>query len=329
MKYMVQARGLTRHFKVKKDIVEAVRGIDLDVREGELVTFLGPNGAGKSTFIKMLTTLLPPTAGSASIVGYDVVNHPASVRQHIGYVGQGNGAGHNYRVRDELVIQGLCYGLSRAESNQRSDQLLEALDLQALAKRTVSTLSGGQMRRLDVAIGLVHRPSLLFLDEPSTGLDPHSRANLWEHILKLRQQYGITIFLTTHYLDEADAMAERVIVIDHGQIIADDTPTKLKDRLSGDNIIISTDKADELMPIASMFHQITGDQPDINHETLTINQRILNGTRVLPELLKKIDSANLTIQTVEIKRPTLDDVFLSLTGRSIREDNTVSQEVKE
>jgi ABC-2 type transport system ATP-binding protein len=199
-----------------------VRGIDLDVQAGELVAFLGPNGAGKSTSLRMLTTLLLPTSGTATVAGRDILTDPAGVRQRIGYVGQGTGGGQGHRVLDELITQGQCYGLSLAESRKRAAELMASLELEPLAKRTVSTLSGGQKRRLDVALGLVHSPELLFLDEPSTGLDPHNRANLWEHIMRLREEHGTTIFLTTHYLEEADTMAERVLVIDHGKVIADD-----------------------------------------------------------------------------------------------------------
>jgi ABC-2 type transport system ATP-binding protein len=226
---MISAQGLTRTFRVDSTTtVEAVRGIDLEVGEGELVAFLGPNGAGKSTTLRMLTTLLPPTSGRATVAGFDIARDCGEVRRRIGYVGQGDGAGHMQRTRDELVMQGRCYGLSAAASRHRADELLEQLQLTEQAGQKVMTLSGGQRRRLDVALGLVHRPALLFLDEPSTGLDPQNRANLWHHILRLREETGMTIFLTTHYLDEADAMAERVMVMDRGEVIADDTPAGLK-----------------------------------------------------------------------------------------------------
>lgn len=166
----------------------------------------------------MLSTLLSPSAGSAKVAGVSVTDDPIEVRRRIGYVGQGNGAGHFHRVRDELVSQGRAYGMADSGARARADELLETLDLSGLATRTVSTLSGGQRRRLDIAMGLVNRPGLLFLDEPSTGMDPHNRANLWEHILRLRRETGTTLVLTTHYLEEADSMAERVVVIDHGRI---------------------------------------------------------------------------------------------------------------
>jgi ABC-2 type transport system ATP-binding protein len=311
---------LTRHFKVKKQVVEAVRGLDLDVAEGELVAFLGPNGAGKSTSLRMLTTLLPPTAGEATIAGHDVRSDPAAVRRKIGYVGQGNGAGPYFRVRDEVMTQGRCYGFSRAESRRRADELLSTLDLQELAARTAGSLSGGQRRRLDIALGLVHRPALLFLDEPSSGLDPQNRANLWEHILRLRNESGTTVFLTTHYLEEADTKAERVVVIDHGRVIADNTAERLKADLAGDRITISvsdTVRAAEIAERIPLARNVVVD-------AATVRLRVPGGNAVLPVLLRTLDAAGVTVLTAEVRRPTLDDVFLALTGRSLRESEGVA-----
>ncbi len=234
---MIETRGLTKHFKD----VRAVDGIDLHVARGELVALLGPNGAGKSTTLRMLTTLIPPTAGTASVAGFDVVRQQRDVRLRIGYIGQGNGAGHSQRGRDELISQGRSYGLSVRDARNRADELIDSLGLGEVADRTVSTLSGGQRRRLDIAMGLIHEPELLFLDEPSTGLDPQNRANLQEHILSLRGRHETTIVLTTHYLDEADSMAERVIVVDNGRIIADDSPARLKAEHVGDHITLGFD----------------------------------------------------------------------------------------
>src|SRR3954468_18114777 len=229
---MIETRGLTKHFKD----VRAVDGIDLTVARGELVALLGPNGAGKSTTLRMLTTLIPPTSGTANVAGFDVVRRQREVRQRIGYIGQGNGAGHSQRGRDELVSQGRAYGMSVRDARRRAAELIDSLDLAEVADRTVAPLSGGQRRRLDIAMGLIHSPALLFLDEPSTGLDPQNRANLQEHILRLRAEHGTTIVLTTHYLDEADSMTERVIVVDHGRIIAHDPPARLKAEHVGDTI---------------------------------------------------------------------------------------------
>src|SRR3954453_14250670 len=238
---VIETRALTKHFKN----VKAVDGIDLTVRPGELVALLGPNGAGKSTTLRMLTTLIPPTSGRATVAGFDVVTRQRDVRQRIGYIGQGNGAGHSQRGRDELISQGRAYGMRIPAARRRAAELIDSLGLTEVADRTVSTLSGGERRRLDIAMGLIHAPELLFLDEPSTGLDPQNRANLQEHILRLRAQHETTTLLTTHYPDEADSMAERVIVVDHGRIIADDTPARLKAEHVGDTIRLGFDSEAE------------------------------------------------------------------------------------
>ena len=312
---MIRTRGLTRRFKVKRRVVDAVRGLDLDVAKGELVAFLGPNGAGKSTSLRMLTTLLPPTSGEARIAGHDIRSDAEAVRRRIGYVGQGNGAGPYFRVRDELVTQGRCYGFTPAESRRRADDLLATMELEDLADRPAGTLSGGQRRRLDIALGLVHRPELLFLDEPSSGLDPQNRANLWEHVLRLRDQLGTTVFLTTHYLEEADTKAERVVVIDHGRIIADDTAERLKANLAGDQLTVVTDNAARTVRIA--------DRIPLAREVVVdgdaVRLRVPDGSAVLPVLLRALDAATVDVRTAEVRRPTLDDVFLALTGRSLRE----------
>ena len=308
----LRARGLSRSFRAKSGDVVAVESLDLDVADGELVAFLGPNGAGKSTSLRMLTTLLAPTSGSAIVAGCDVRTDPAGVRRRIGYVGQGNGAGHAFRVRDELVDQGRSYGMPKAQARARTDELLDALELTDLADRRVQTLSGGQRRRLDVALGLVHRPGLLFLDEPSTGLDPQSRANLWEHVLRMRQASGMTVFLTTHYLEEADTMAERVLVMDHGRVIADDTAPRLKAAL-GDRVELEVD--DAAAAVAAVGRSAV--ETSVDGRRLTL--RVQDGPALLPRLLAELVAAEVAVSSANALRPTLDDVFLSLTGRSLRE----------
>jgi ABC-2 type transport system ATP-binding protein len=311
---LIQTRNLRRQFTVKGGPpVEAVRGVDLDIGHGELVAFLGPNGAGKSTTLRMLTTLLPPSAGTAVVAGHDVTADPAGVRRRIGYIGQGNSAGHGQRVRDELVTQGRCYGLSTAEARRRTAELIDRFDLGSFADRAVGTLSGGQRRRLDVAIGLVHGPALLFLDEPSSGLDPHHRANLWEHILRQRERDGTTVFMTTHYLDEADTMAERVIVIDHGRVIADDTAPALKARLAGDRITLTFADDVAAKRAGALVTQSTLDGRVVSY-------RVPDGPARLPVLLRELHDAGIDVETAALTRPTLDDVFLNLTGRSLREE---------
>jgi ABC-2 type transport system ATP-binding protein len=262
----------------------------------------------------MLTTLLAPTAGTATVAGCDIRTDPAGVRRRIGYVGQGNGAGHTQRVADELVSQGRAYGLRRREAQARAGELMDALELSALAARKVQTLSGGQRRRLDVALGLVHRPGLLFLDEPSTGLDPQSRANLWEHVLRLRAEHGMTVFLTTHYLDEADTMAERVMVMDHGEVIADDTAERLKSEHVGERVVITAASAEGARRLAAAS-RLPSDAVELAGSTVTL--RVADGPAVLPALLRAVPE--VAVRTAEVRRATLDDVFLALTGRSLRE----------
>ena len=318
MHAMIRTVGLTKRFTQGKNTVQAVVDVDLDVAEGELVALLGPNGAGKSTTLRMLTTLLEPTAGRAEVAGFDVTADRDEVRRRIGYVGQGSGAGHNQRIRDELVTQGRCYGMTRQASDARANELLAALDLDDLATRKVSTLSGGQRRRLDIALGLVHRPPLLFLDEPTTGMDPQSRANLWDHIVRLRESMGTTIVLTTHYLEEADAMAERVIVIDRGTVIADDTASALKADRAGDLLPVGFDDAGAAAEAARLAGELVTVR-DVTVVGTSVRIRTSEGDATLPELLRRSELSGLRVTTADITRPTLDDVFLGLTGRSLRE----------
>lgn len=231
---MIGTEGLTRTFRGPDGVdIRAVRDVDLTVHSGERVAILGPNGAGKSTLMRMLSTLLPPSHGSARVAGHDVTTAGHAVRSAIGFVGQGSSAGQAQRVRDEVLTQARIYGAGRTEAKRRTHEILEVLDLAHLANRRSSALSGGQRRRLDLALGLVHGPQLLFLDEPTTGLDPQNRANLWEHLSSIRQQSSMTLVVTTHYLEEADAATDRIVVIDHGQVIADGTPADLKHRHGG------------------------------------------------------------------------------------------------
>ncbi|ANP56357.1 ABC-2 type transport system ATP-binding protein [Streptomyces griseochromogenes] len=228
MAAVISAAGLARTFQTRSGPVQAVRGIDLTVREGEILGFLGPNGAGKTTTLRMLTTLLKPTGGAATVAGHDLAADPASVRRACGYVAQSGGVDPQITVREELVTQGRMYRLPKAEAIARTAELARDLDLTGLLGRKTAALSGGQRRRLDIAMALTHRPKVLFLDEPTTGLDPGSRADLWDLVRRLRDTYGTTVFLTTHYLDEADALADRLVIVDHGVVVAEGTPSALK-----------------------------------------------------------------------------------------------------
>ena len=322
---VIHSRGLARTFKTRKGDVQAVRGVDFDVAAGELVGFLGPNGAGKTTTLRMLTTLLDPTAGTAQVAGVELREDPVEVRRRIGYVAQTGGAGTDIPVGEELITYGRMYRLSAPEARRRAAQLYERLDLVGLDKRMVRTLSGGQKRRLDIAMGLIHEPRLLFLDEPTTGLDPQSRSNLWEHIRSLRDQHGVTVFLTTHYLDEADALCDRVLVIDAGKIIAGGTPDELKRQVSGDAVVLTVQDAGHAGKAAEIAGRIDGAH-EVTCEGNALRFRVPRGDAVLVTLLRELDSAGITMASVEVHRPTLDDVFLTLTGRALRDAELQTQE---
>jgi len=314
---IIEAQGLTKRFTVKKKTVEAVTDLTFQVARGELVAFLGPNGAGKSTSLRMLTTLIPPTSGTARVVGFDILKRPADVRARIGYVGQLTSGSFAQRARDELLSQGAFYGMGKAESKKRADELIESLDLSGFANRSVQQLSGGQKRRLDVALGLMHAPPLIFLDEPSTGLDPQSRANLWQHILDLRQKYGTTIFLTTHYLEEADRYAERVMVMDKGRVIADDTATRLKANLAGDVLTFGFTSEKDAAAAVAVIQRLTDREVRRAEESVVLTAP--EGDALLPAAVRALDAAGLQATRATGVPPTLDDVFLALTGRTLRE----------
>lgn len=315
---VIRTSALTKTYSRHGTPVEAVRGLDLEVADGELVAFLGPNGAGKSTTLRMLTTLLPPTSGSAHVAGFDVVREHRQVRHAIGFVGQGNAAGPQQRGRDEVVGQGRAHGLTRAEATRRAAELLEAFDLAEHADRPVATLSGGQRRRLDVAIGLVHRPRLLFLDEPSTGLDPQNRVNLQEQVVRLNRELGTTIVLTTHYLEEADAIADRVVVIDHGRVIADDSAHRLKSGL-GDLVRLGFGSRAQAATAAERAGRLPGATVAVDGDQVTL--RVPHGRDLAPGLVADLAAAGAAVGRLEVAGPTLDDVFLQLTGRSLRESD--------
>ncbi|MFI0450069.1 ATP-binding cassette domain-containing protein [Actinomadura sp. 6N118] len=314
---MIKASGLARTFTGKHGTVEAVRGVDLQVGAGEIVGFLGPNGAGKTTTLRMLTTLLTPTAGSATVAGHDLRADPAGVRRRIGYVAQGGGTDPAVPVGEELDLQARLYGVPAP--GERIAKLCARLDLEGMLRRPVGSLSGGQRRRVDIALGLVHRPPLVFLDEPTAGLDPQSRSNLWEHIRRMRSEDGTTVFLTTHYLDEADALCDRILIIDHGRIVAEGTPAELKRRVSGD--VVTLDLAGGPDGAARARAALSGD-PAVREATViggTVRLTVENGDRALMGLVRALDAAGVGLVSLHLARPTLDDVFLTVTGRSLRD----------
>ncbi|MFF1877172.1 ATP-binding cassette domain-containing protein [Leifsonia sp. NPDC058230] len=319
---MIHARGLARTFDTKrgreKVAVKAVAGVDIDVEEGEIVGFLGPNGAGKTTTLRMLTTLLKPTTGTATVAGYDLAKDPINVRKSIGYVSQSGSTASEARAGEEIVDHGLLYGISAAQATRRGKELFEQLDLDGMWARQPKTMSGGQRRRLDIAMGLVHDPKLVFLDEPTTGLDPQARANLWTHISDLRTKRGSTVFLTTHYLDEADALCDRILVIDHGSIVASDTPDALKRQVAGDLIELVLHDEAQVGVAAAQLSRLAGVDADVSDRVVSV--RVPNAGTELPPLLRSLDAAGVELAAIEVRRPTLDDVFLTMTGRSLRED---------
>jgi ABC-2 type transport system ATP-binding protein len=317
---MIQARGLVQTFHTgrgkKLTEVRAVDGVDLDVQEGEVVGFLGPNGAGKTTTLRMLTTLLRPTAGSATVAGYDVVTDPVQVRRSIGYVSQVGSTFSGAFAGDEVVDHGMLYGMSRADAVRRGQELFEQLQLDGLWRRMPKNMSGGQKRRLDVVMGLIHDPTLVFLDEPTTGLDPQARANLWEHIEGLRSRHGATVFLTTHYLDEADALADRILIIDHGKIVASDTADNLKAQVAGDLVHLEVAAAEQVAIAAERLGAVAEGVEVVGRR---VQGRVPQAGRVVPGLLRDLDAAGVSLDAIEVLRPTLDDVFLTLTGRTLRD----------
>ena len=320
---MIEVEGLTKTFPTRrgreKVEVTAVDGVDLGVAEGEIVGFLGPNGAGKTTTLRMLTTLIRPTAGRAIVAGHDVATDPVAVRRSIGYVSQSGSTSPEARAGEEVVDHGRLYGVSRAAATARARELFSQLELEGLWDRKPGAMSGGQRRRLDIAMGLVHDPRLVFLDEPTTGLDPQARANLWEHIAGLRTERGMTVFLTTHYLDEADALCDRILVIDHGRIVAADTPDALKRQVSGDLVeltVVDPARIDDAR--AALAAADPEGAPEVDGARVRARVRGIAGK--LPALIRRLDEDGIALDGVEVRRPTLDDVFLTVTGRSLRED---------
>src|SRR5438876_5198041 len=315
---MIATRDLGRTFKTRGGAVEAVRGVDLRVGAGEIFGFLGPNGAGKTTALRMLATLITPTAGEATVAGADLRTEPQEVRRRIGYVPQGGSTDPAETGRGELILQGRLYGLSASAAKTRAAEVLAALDLESAADRTTGTYSGGMRRRLDVGLGIVHRPQVLFLDEPTTGLDPQARARMWQEIERLRE-LGTTVFLTTHYLEEADALCDRLAIIDLGRIVAEGTSDQLKQRVAGDVVTIGVDGA--AASVLSLVESLPFVR-EASHDAEggLVRLYVDRGETAIPHLLRSLDAAGLAPTSIALNKPSLDDVFLRQTGRSLREE---------
>jgi ABC-2 type transport system ATP-binding protein len=317
---MIETKGLRKSFRSRqgkeKKTVEAVRGVDLFVAEGEIFGFLGPNGAGKTTTLRMLSTLIEPDGGEATLAGADLRTSPGEVRRRIGYVAQGGSTWDDSTAREELVLQARMYGLSKATAQQRAVRALAAFQLAEYADRKCKTYSGGQRRRVDIALGIIHEPKIVFLDEPTTGLDPQSRAHMWDEIRRLRAD-GMTVFITTHYLDEADALCDRIAIMDHGEIVAEGTPAELKREISGDVVIVGIDgsvpRAAEALDAQPFVTKL--ETPDEGGLRLYVDE----GATAIPQILRALDGAGVALGSIELHRPSLDDVFLTKTGRSLRE----------
>jgi ABC-2 type transport system ATP-binding protein len=312
MDYIIKAENIVKKF----DKLMAVNGVSFDVASGEIFGFLGPNGAGKTTTINILCTLAKPTSGRAIINGFDVVHQQSQVRQSIGMVFQDPSLDERLSGLQNLRFHAMVYNIPASIRGQRMEQMLRIVDLWDRRHDEVRTYSGGMKRRLELARGLLHRPKVLFLDEPTLGLDPQTRSRMWEYILEMRRSEGTTIFLTTHYMDEAEK-ADRIAVIDYGKIVSMDTPEKLKKIVGQDIISVKTEDNDKAIQELGFHYQI---KPKQDGDGLTFN--VVNGEEFLPVFIKELSTK---ILSVSLRRPSLDDVFLKLTGREIREEGKVDE----
>ncbi|AQZ70919.1 ABC transporter [[Actinomadura] parvosata subsp. kistnae] len=311
---MIEAQGLRKTFTTRSrkgtQTVEAVRGVDLEVKKGEIFGVLGPNGAGKTTTIRMLSTLIAPDAGTATVAGHDLLKEPAGVRRNLGYVSQAGGVEDTTSARAQIMMAARIHAVP--DPGRATAEVLERFDLTELADRPGRTLSGGQKRRVAIAIGLVHNPPLLFLDEPTTGLDPQNRANLWERIRQLREA-GTSVLLSTHYLDEADALCDRLMIVDHGLVVAEGTPSDLKREVSGDVITLRVDEPERAAETVEPLARETRVDDDL------LRVYVDDGEHTLPVLLRALEERGLGLSSIALDRSTLDDVFLAKTGRTLRD----------
>jgi ABC-2 type transport system ATP-binding protein len=305
--------------------VEALAGLSLEVEAGTIFGLLGPNGAGKSTTVKILTTLSRPDSGEAWVAGLDVLRDAGRVRSSIGVVGQKPGLDPEATGRENLELQAELYGLRGAARSERVDQLLERFSLVEAGGRLAKTYSGGMQRRLDVALGLVHRPTVLFLDEPTTGLDPEARAELWHEIERLTREEEMTILLTTHYLEEADRLASRLAIVDRGRVVAEGTPDQLKSDLRGDTVhveLVESSNGDA----AAAVHRVPG-LTELAVDGRLLRARVENGAAAIPPLLVALEQSGLRVASATVARPSLDDVYLRYAGRSFQEADSDREEV--
>jgi len=293
--------------------VQALDGVSFKVREGEVFGLLGPNGAGKSTTVRVLVTLTEPDTGAAFVAGHDVRTHRAEVRRALGYVPQDSGVDVFGTGRENLMLQGRVQGMGGSDLRSRVDELLELVGIADAANRIVRGYSGGMRRRLDIALGLIHRPRVLFLDEPTTGLDPEARVEMWAEVQRLAHAESLTILLTTHYLEEADQLADRLAIVSQGKVVVEGTPSELKARLEGD--AVQVELANGAVEPAQEILARHGARPEQVLDGKTLVARVENGGRALPGILAALDGAGIAVASVAVSRPTLDDVYLHFTGR--------------
>ena len=299
--------------------VQALDGVSFSVREGEIFGLLGPNGAGKSTTVRVLVTLTHADEGTAAVAGYDVRREPNAVRHSIGYVPQDSGVDQYGTGRENLMLQGRVQGMSGRSLARRADELLELVGISEAADRVVKTYSGGMRRRLDIALGLVHRPRVLFLDEPTTGLDPEARVAMWAEVSRLAEAEALTILLTTHYLEEADQLADRLAILSQGTIVVEGTPAELKANLRGD--AVQVELANGQLAEAKRLIAATGAEPEAVLGDRTVVVRVPDGGAALPGILGTLDAAGIAVATVAVSRPSLDDVYLAFTGRDFSSED--------
>jgi ABC-2 type transport system ATP-binding protein len=304
--------------------VQALDGVTFEVRAGKVFGLLGPNGAGKSTTVRVLTTLTKPDSGHALVAGHDVVRHPNRARRELGYVPQDSGVDRDATGRENLMLQGRIYGLRGSALRGRVKELLELVGLADAAERVVRGYSGGMKRRLDIALGLVHRPSVLFLDEPTTGLDPEARAAMWVEVERLAAQESLTILLTTHYLEEADQLADRLAIVSRGQVVVEGTPDELKRGLQGELVTVELRETDGRAGDAVAVVDRFPGARETKREGAHVRTRVPDGAQAIPTLLASLDAAGIPVASVTTSRPSLDDVYLHYTGREFAADDTAS-----
>ncbi|GGT85687.1 ATP-binding cassette domain-containing protein [Actinomadura citrea] len=311
MAHAIEAEGLVKNYPGD---VRALDGLSVTIGRGEILGLLGPNGAGKSTTVKILTTLIRPDAGAATVAGHDVLRRPDRVRRVIGVVSQRSGADPEASGRDNLVLQGRLYGMGGARVRSRAAELLARFGLEDAAGRPVKTYSGGMRRRLDVALGLVHRPQVLFLDEPTTGLDPEARASMWAEIARLAGDDALAILLTTHYLEEADRLARRLAIVDRGRVVVEGTPDSLKGELRGDAVHVEWREAPPEPPVREALGRLPGVR-EIVLDGPRLSARADDGASAVPAVLAALDQAGVPASAATVARPSLDDVYLRYAGR--------------